>query len=76
MLVLTRKLSETIVIGGNISITVVGLRGNQVRLGITAPQSLGIYREELYERTAGGENELVSPEAELAHASNGSVGAS
>jgi len=47
-----------------------------VRLGITAPQSFGIYREELYERAAGVENELVSPEAELAHACNGSPGAS
>jgi len=47
MLVLSRKLNETIIIDGNIRITVVGLRGNQVRLGIVAPDSVGIFREEL-----------------------------
>ena len=47
MLVLTRKLNQSIVIGGNITVTVVGIRGNQVRLGITAPETLGIYRDEL-----------------------------
>lgn len=47
MLVLSRKLNETIIIDGNIRITVVGLRGNQVRLGIDAPDSVGIFREEL-----------------------------
>ena len=47
MLVLSRKLDETIVIDGNIRITVVGIRGNQIRLGIEAPDPVGIYREEL-----------------------------
>jgi len=47
MLVLSRKLNETIIIDGNIRVTVVGLRGNQVRLGIEAPNSVGIFREEL-----------------------------
>jgi carbon storage regulator len=47
MLVLSRKLNETIIIDGDIEITVVGFRGNQVRLGIKAPERIGIYREEL-----------------------------
>ena len=47
MLVLSRKLNETIVIDGGIRIAVVGIRGNQVRLGIEAPDQVGIYREEL-----------------------------
>ena len=47
MLVLSRKLNETIVIDGDIRITVVGIRGNQVRLGIEAPDPVGIFREEL-----------------------------
>lgn len=47
MLVLSRKLSETIVIDGAIRVTVVGIRGNQIRLGIEAPERIGIYREEL-----------------------------
>jgi len=68
MLVLTRKLNETIVIDGNISVTVVGIRGNQVRLGITAPGSLGIYRSELCERSARGKNGAVPVEPEMEHA--------
>jgi carbon storage regulator len=47
MLVLSRKLNESIVIDGNIRVMVVGFRGNQVRLGIEAPGSVPIYREEL-----------------------------
>ncbi len=47
MLVLSRKLNETIVIDDNIRITVVGLRGNQVRIGIAAPASVRIFRKEL-----------------------------
>lgn len=47
MLVLSRKLDETIVIDGSIRVTVVGIRGNQIRLGIEAPDLIGIYREEL-----------------------------
>jgi len=68
MLVLTRKLNETIVIDGNISVTVVGIRGNQVRLGITAPQSYGVYRAELCERNAVGKNGLAPAAAEMEHA--------
>ena len=51
MLVLSRKLNETIVIASNIRVTVVGLRGNQVRLGIEAPESIAIFRKELFDRT-------------------------
>jgi carbon storage regulator len=51
MLVLSRKLNETIVINGNIRLTVVGLRGNQVRLGIEAPESVAIFRSELFDRS-------------------------
>lgn len=47
MLVLSRKQGEEIVIGHNIRLTVVAIRGNQVRLGISAPPQVGIYREEL-----------------------------
>lgn len=47
MLVLSRKLNEKIIIDGGIRITVVGIRGNQVRIGIEAPSSVGVFREEL-----------------------------
>jgi len=59
MLVLSRKLNETIVINGNIRVTVVGLRGNQVRLGIEAPESIAIFRQELFDRPR---NEDQSPQ--------------
>lgn len=61
MLVLSRKLHETIVIDGDIRITVVSIRGNQVRLGITAPRSVKIFRDELYAR-ADQANERAGPQ--------------
>jgi carbon storage regulator len=54
MLVLSRKLYESIMIDGNIRITVVGMHGKQVRLGIEAPDSVEILRQELYERDSEG----------------------
>jgi carbon storage regulator len=50
MLVLSRKLNESIVIDGDIRITVVGIRGSHVRLGIEAPDSVAVFREELFNR--------------------------
>jgi len=49
MLVLSRKPGEEVVIGDNIRLTVVAIRGNQVRLGITAPKNMPIHREEVYQ---------------------------
>jgi carbon storage regulator len=61
MLVLSRKLNETIVINGDIPIMVVGIRGTQVRLGIEAPNSVGIFRRELCNRGgAGGERTALA----------------
>jgi carbon storage regulator len=50
VLILTRRLGETLVIGPTIRVTVVGVRGNQVRIGINAPKSVRVHRQELYER--------------------------
>ncbi|HZW30608.1 MAG TPA: carbon storage regulator CsrA [Isosphaeraceae bacterium] len=55
MLVLSRKRNEAIVINGDIRIMVVDVRGNQVRLGIEAPDSVRIFRKELCDRAGGGE---------------------
>lgn len=50
MLVLSRKKNESIIINGNIRITVIAIRGNHVRLGIEAPEAIGVFREELFAR--------------------------
>ena len=50
MLILTRRVGETIVIGDDVTFTVLAIRGNQVRLGITAPQNVSVHREEIYNR--------------------------
>lgn len=50
MLILTRRIGETVVIGNDVDITVLGVRGNQVRLGVTAPREVSVHREEIYAR--------------------------
>ena len=50
MLVLTRRVDETLMIGDEVTVTVLGVKGNQVRIGINAPKEVGIHREEIYER--------------------------
>lgn len=50
MLILTRRISESIIVGDDVKITVLGVKGNQVRLGIDAPKDLPVHREEIYER--------------------------
>ena len=58
MLILTRKVQETVCIGDDITVTVLEVRGNHVRLGLTAPEDVDILREEIYEDYAG-ERECV-----------------
>lgn len=50
MLILTRKPGETVVIGDDITVTVLGVKGNQVRLGVNAPKDVSVHREEIYLR--------------------------
>lgn len=50
MLILARRLGETVMIGEDVTITVLGVKGNQVRIGINAPKHVGVHREEIYER--------------------------
>ncbi len=50
MLILTRRIGESVVIGDDINITVLGVKGNQVRLGVNAPKDVAVHREEIYQR--------------------------
>ena len=50
MLILTRRVGETLMIGDEVSVTILGVKGNQVRVGIQAPKSVAVHREEIYKR--------------------------
>jgi len=50
MLILTRRVGETVVIGDEVTVTVLGIKGNQVRIGVKAPKNVAVHREEIFER--------------------------
>jgi len=50
MLILTRRVGETVMIGADVTVTVLGVKGNQVRVGINAPKNVAVHREEIFER--------------------------
>ena len=60
MLILTRRVGEAVVIGEEVTVTVLGVKGNQVRIGVNAPKSVSVHRDEIFERI---KNERDSNEA-------------
>ena len=50
MLILTRRVGESLMVGDDVTVTVLGVKGNQIRIGIDAPQDVSVHREEIYER--------------------------
>lgn len=50
MLILTRRVGETLMVGDDVTVTVLGVKGNQVRIGVNAPKNVAVHREEIYDR--------------------------
>lgn len=61
MLILTRRVGETLMIGDEVTVTVLGVKGNQVRVGINAPKDVAVHREEIYERIKAEQSQSGQP---------------
>ncbi len=62
MLILTRRVGETLMIGDEVTVTVLGVKGNQVRIGVNAPKDVSVHREEIYDRIKKEQTEADSEE--------------
>ena len=61
MLILTRRVGEAVMVGDDINVTVLGVKGNQVRLGVNAPKTVSVHREEIYQRIQQEKQGKIEP---------------
>lgn len=64
MLILTRRVGETLMIGDEVTVTILGVKGNQVRVGINAPKDVAVHREEIYQRIHRDDGAASTPKPE------------
>ena len=68
MLILTRRVGETLMVGDDVTVTVLGVKGNQVRIGVNAPKEVQVHREEIYQRIQNEKNGKTSNTPNIAEA--------